>query len=150
TARRGVTSAVIDEKYTPFVINTLVDKTNGRLVSNPRILVNDNQEASIESTREEPFSSTSQSANTTITGQDGTATAGTVLTGTPQISDGGYLSLEYQIELSSFQGLPRADGLQRPKQQEKYKSTVTVPSDSTIVVGGFTLDQVNETDSHVP
>ncbi|HVZ95102.1 MAG TPA: secretin N-terminal domain-containing protein [Phycisphaerales bacterium] len=150
TARRGVTSAVIDEKYTPFVINTLVDKTNGRLVSNPRILVNDNQEASIESTREEPFSSTSQSANTTITGQGGTATAGTVLTVTPQISEGGYLSLEYEIELSSFQGLPRADGLQRPKQQEKYKSTVTVPSDSTIVVGGFTLDQVNETDSHVP
>lgn len=148
--RRGLTSAIIDEKYTPFVIRTLQENTNGRLISSPRVLVNDNQEATIESTREEPFQSTSQNANTTITGQGGTATAGTTLTVTPQISGGGYLSLDYEIELSSFEGLPRTDGLQRPKQQERYQSSVTVPSDSTIVVGGFTLDQQSESDARIP
>ncbi len=148
--RRGLTSAIIDEKYTPFVIRTLQENTDAKLVSSPRVLVNDNQEATIESTREEPFQSTSQNANTTITGQGGTATAGTTLTVTPQISEGGYLSLEYQIELSNFEGLPRTDGLQRPKQQERYESTVTVPSDSTIVVGGFSLDQQSESDSRIP
>lgn len=147
--RTGLTTAVIKSDYLPFVLNTLQSKTDGKIISNPRILVNDNETGELRSEREEPFATTTQGTATTSTGQGGVATAGTSLTVTPRISKGGYISLDYQVELSSFVGNPVA-GLQPPTQREQYNSIVTIPSDSTIVVGGFTLSQKTETDSGIP
>lgn len=149
TARAGLTSAIIKSEYVPFILNTLQSQTEARIQSTPRILVNDNQQGSISSNREEPFSTTTQGTATTTTGQGGVATAGTTLDVTPRISGGGYISLEYSIELSSFVGNPSA-GLQPPRQTENYDSTVTVPSDSTIVVGGFTLASESESERGIP
>lgn len=148
---RGVTSALIKSDYLPFVLNTLETEANARLESTPRILVSDNQEGNITSEREEPFSTTTQGTATTTTGQGGVATAGTNLTVTPRISSGGYVNLEYSVELSAFdRSTAQAQGLQPPVQRELYESTVQVPSDSTIVVGGFTLNQNTESESRIP
>lgn len=147
--RTGLTSAVIKSDYLPFVLSTLASKTDSKIISNPRILVNDNETADLRSEREEPFATTTQGNATTTTGQGGVATAGTSLSVTPRISKGGYISLEYEIELSDFVGAPVA-GLQPPTQREQYTSSVTIPSDSTIVVGGFNLTRKSETDSGIP
>ncbi len=146
---RGLTSAVIKSQYVPIVINTLATDANARVVSHPRILVNDNETGSISSQREEPFASTTQNASTTTTSQGGVATAGTVLNVTPRISAGGYITLEYTIELSDFTAQGQ-NGLQPPKQTENYESMVTIPTDSTIVVGGFTLLTRREGESRIP
>jgi general secretion pathway protein D len=147
--RTGLTTAVIKSDYVPFVLNTLASKTDSKIISNPRILVNDNETADLRSEREEPFATTTQGTATTTTGQGGVATAGTSLSVTPRISKGGYISLEYQIELSDFVGAPVA-GLQPPTQREQFASIVTIPSDSTIIVGGFNLTRKSETDSGIP
>jgi len=148
---RGLTSALIKSDYLPFVLNTLQTEANARLESTPRILVSDNQEGNITSEREEPFSTTTQGTATTTTGQGGVATAGTNLTVTPRISSGGYVNLEYSVELSAFdRSTAQAQGLQPPVQRELYESSVQVPSDSTIVVGGFTLNQNTESESRIP
>lgn len=149
TGNRGLTSAIIKSDYVPIILNTLQSQTKAKIQSRPRILVNDNQEGTISSQREEPFATTTQGTATTTTGQGGVAEAGTVLTVTPRISGGGYISLEYEIELSSFVGNP-SSGLQPPKQKENYESSVTVPSDSTIIVGGFTLASESESESGIP
>lgn len=149
TGNSGLTTAVIKSDYVPFILNTLASKTDSRIISNPRILVNDNETADLRSEREEPFATTTQGTATTTTGQGGVATAGTSLSVTPRISKGGYISLEYQIELSDFVGAPVA-GLQPPTQREQFTSMVTIPSDSTIIVGGFTLTRRSETDSGIP
>lgn len=149
TGNRGLTSAIIKSDYVPIILNTLQSQTKAKIQSRPRILVNDNQEGTISSQREEPFATTTQGTATTTTGQGGVAEAGTVLTVTPRISGGGYISLEYAIELSSFVGNP-SSGLQPPKQKENYESSVTVPSDSTIIVGGFTLASESESESGIP
>ncbi len=146
---RGVTSAVIKSQYVPIVINTLATDAKARVVSHPRILVNDNETGTISSQREEPFASTTQNASTTTTSQGGVASAGTVLEVTPRISAGGYISLEYSIELSDFTAAGQ-NGLQPPKQTENYDSQVTIPTDSTIVVGGFTLLTRREGESRIP
>lgn len=149
TGNSGLTTAIIRSEYVPFILNTLQSKTNGKIISNPRILVNDNETGELSSEREEPFATTTQGTATTTTGQGGVATAGTFLTVTPRISKGGYISLEYEVELSSFVGQPTA-GLQPPTQRERYSSQVTIPSDSTIVVGGFSLTQNTESDRGIP
>jgi len=147
----GVTTAVIKSDFVPFVIQALATVGEARVESNPRILVNDNFEANQESTREEPYQTTTQTAgNPVTTSQGGTATAGTKLTVKPTISAGGDISLEYQIELSDFDRASQQPGLSPPKQQELYKSKVTIPSDSTIVVGGFTLETTSDSVRKIP
>ena len=148
----GATAALINQDHVSGIIQALQVIGDARIVSTPRILVNDNEEARQQSVREEPFAATSQtSGNPTLTSQGGTATAGTELTVTPTISQNGDIVLEYAVELSSFDRSASANpNLQPPKQTENYNSKVTVPSDSTIVVGGFTFESRQKTESKVP
>lgn len=147
----GLTAALIKSKYVPFVINAMASKTDSRIVATPQLLVDDNEEAEISSVDQQPTSTTTQSSgNDQISGFSGYQEAGPKLKVTPQISDGGYLKLDYEIELSSFQGAASAN-LPPPKLENKIKSaSVTVPSDATIVVGGLTMDQVSSTILKIP
>lgn len=147
----GFTSAIIRSDYVPFVINAFQEVGDTRIISSPRVLVNDNEEASVESIREEPFAETTQNASTSVTSQGGTAEAGTTLTITPQISDAGMLNLTYELELSDFdRTASTGDGLQPPSQRENYAGVVTLPSDATMVVGGLVRERNNKTVQKVP
>ncbi len=148
-AGTGLTTALIKSDYIPFVINTLQTKGETRIISNPQLLVNDNQLASFRSEEERPFAETTQNANTTTTGQGGTASAGTVLEVTPRISEGSEVTLTFTIELSDFIG-DSVDGLQPPSQSDVFDTTVTLPTDTTIVIGGFTLNRTAESVRKVP
>jgi type II secretory pathway component GspD/PulD (secretin) len=133
----------------PVAIQTLATYGKTRTLSNPSILVNDNQTANLISEREVPFSASSQGTSTTITSQGGTASAGTVLEVTPRISEGGDITIQFDVELSSFIGAS-VGGLQPPAQRDQYTSWVTLPSDSTIVVGGFRLNTQDKQERKVP
>jgi len=145
----GLTSAFIRSDYLPIAINALETIGDAKLISSPRILVNDNAEAEVVSNFEEPFSSTTQGTATTVTSQGGTAEAGTTLHVEPRISAGGYLVLDYSIELSAFVGDGQG-GLQPPRQTENYHSTVTIPSDTTIIVGGFVSIDESDDETKIP
>lgn len=145
----GLTTGIIKSDYLPVAIQTLQTVGNTRVLSNPKILVNDNQEANFESVREVPYSSSSQSSSTTIVSQGGVAEAGTTVKVTPRISIGGDITIEFEAELSDFTGLATG-GLQPPAQRDKYASSVTLPSDSTIIVGGFKLDRKELTENKIP
>ena len=148
----GLTAALIKSKYVPIVINAMASETDSRIVATPQLLVDDNEEAEISSVDQQPTSTTSQSgaAGSTISGFGGYQEAGPKLKVKPQISEGGYMKLDYEIELSSFQGAASGD-LPPPKLENKIKAaSVTVPSDATIVVGGLTLDQKSSTIMKIP
>ncbi|MEC9374571.1 MAG: hypothetical protein VYC34_12040, partial [Planctomycetota bacterium] len=74
----------------------------------------------------------------------GTLSAGTTVSITPQISEGGFLVLQFSLELSSFDARVNPD-LPPPQNSNTVESVITVPSDSTVVVGGF--KSRNEQDS---
>ena len=146
----GLTTGIIQTDYIPLAIRALETQGETRIVSRPQILVNDNIQASLVSEREEPFLETTQNANTTQTSQGGTASAGTRLEVTPRIAESGDLTLQVAAELSDFVGAPSATGLQPPTQSDEYDTTVTLPSDSSIVIGGFQLESDRETIDKVP
>ncbi len=150
TGLGGLTAAIIKSDYVPIVINALQRVGDTRILSNPQLLVNDNEEAELISVREEPFAQTVQGTSTTQTSQGGVAEAGTKLTVTPQISDAGLLNLEYAVELSTFLASTGTAGLQPPKQKENYKSVVTLPSDATMVIGGLTTENLRKSVQKVP
>lgn len=146
----GVTSALIQSDYVPFIVRALENNSEQALISSPRILVNDNAEATLTSTRDEPFATTTQNAGTAVTAQGGIVSAGTTLTVEPSISSGGFLSLAYSIELSDFDSDAQQPGLAPPTNTESYDAEVTVPSDMTIVVGGLVQRNEGEVENKVP
>jgi len=146
----GITAAVIRSNYIPVIVNMLQTEGDGRILSTPRILVNDNEQARLDSTRDEPFATTSQVVGApSQTGLGGTLSAGTSLTVTPQVSEAGFLILEFEVELSSFGERPNPD-LPPATDRNVFSSAITIPSDSTVVVGGFTRESRTDSVNKVP
>ena len=147
----GVTSAIIRSDFVPIAINALQNQGKARILSEPRLLVNDNQEGIVNSVRTEPFATTTQTAGNPVqTSQGGSEEAGTKLTIKPQISADQSVILDFEIELSSFDRAAQQANLSPPTQEEQYESVVTVPWDSTIIVGGFRFVEDSDSESKVP
>ncbi|MCB9838623.1 MAG: hypothetical protein H6813_04725 [Phycisphaeraceae bacterium] len=151
TGLSGITSALIRNDYIPIIVNAIANNSDGRTESNPHILVNDNEEAQLQSTTNQAFAQTTQTAgNPTTTSVGGSASAGTTLTVQPQISAGGYIKLNYSIELSTFVPGTRSANLPSDTQTNTFDSQVNVPSGSTVVVGGFVQKDTSTSISKVP
>ncbi len=147
----GLTTGVIRSDFVPIAINALQSIGDARIVSTPQILVNDNQEGNIRSVREEPTEVTNQTTGApTTTSQGPSVEAGTELVVRPQIAGDNSVSLNFAIEVSSFDVSARRGNLTPPKQTEAYNSVVSVPSNSTIIVGGFRFDEMSEAINKIP
>jgi general secretion pathway protein D len=155
TTLGGLTGAIIKSDHVPIIVNALQTKANARVLSKPQLLVDDNETASIASLDTQPTSSISQNNAGNVVTSGPTEEAGTKLQVTPHISSGGYLRLEYQAELSSFTGaqvaIPGGGILSSPKQVNTIESaSVTVPTDTTVVVGGLNFDSDRLTRAQIP
>lgn len=143
----GLTAAVIQSEYVPIIINANQTNTDVRILSSPQLLVNDNEEAEIVSIEEQPYNEVTNDNGVSQTGFAGFAEAGTTLRVTPSISDGGFLRLEYYVELSNFTS---TEGAPPPRNTRTVTGKATIPSDATIVVGGLTVEDVRDTVIKVP
>ncbi|QOV90980.1 secretin N-terminal domain-containing protein [Humisphaera borealis] len=149
-AAKGGTFALLSPNIADVVIRALATNTRSRLVSAPKLLVNDNGRGRLQSVAQEPFAEIlDTSANQSRTGFGGQAQAGTSITIEPHISEGDYLQLTYSVELSSFTGAG-ADGLPPPSQKNAVDSTVTIPDGHTIVVGGLSVKNLRRTMDSIP
>lgn len=151
TGLGGLTAAVIKSDQVPIVMTALARNTDARIVSSPAILVDDNEEAEIASVEEQPTSTTTQtSGNPSQTSFGGYEQAGSSLKITPQISEGNYLRLAIEAELSSFTGAA-TQNLPPPRQTNNIKTeSLTVPSNSTVIIGGLNLSNRGKTIVKVP
>lgn len=150
TGLPGLTTALIRSESLPFVINAIQTKTDAKVISSPQLLVNDNAEATITSEEQQPTTSTSQGDGSTVTSFQGFESAGTLLRVRPVISSGGYVRLEYEIELSNFIGTG-GNGIPAPKNVRNVEAeAVTVPGDATIVVGGINVQDIREERTGIP
>lgn len=145
----GMTASLIKNEYLPFVLTAIQNDTDAKILSRPQLLVNDNEEARIASIEQQPTTSQSQGTNTTVTSFQGFEDAGTTLTVTPGISQAGFLRLAYTVEFSNFIGTG-SNGIPPPRQNQNVEGSVTMPSDSTIVVGGITVENTRNTVVKVP
>ncbi len=132
----GFNGAIISPDIADLVIKALKQDSHTRVVSAPRILVNDNATGTLESISEEPFTSVNASDTVSTTSFGGFVEAGTTITATPHISEGDHLTLEYSISLNSFSG-DGANGIPPPRQTNSIESEVTVLDGHTLIVGGL-------------
>ncbi len=145
----GFNGTVLSTDVADIVIKAL--KTNGRsrVMSAPKILVNDHATATLDSTQDAPFASVNASNTVSTTSFGGFAQAGTRITVTPHISEGDHLQVEFDVELSNFSG-EASEGLPPPRQANTVSSVITVPDGHTVVVGGLNRKNSSETISRVP
>lgn len=146
----GLTSAIIRSDFVPLIINASQSNTNVRIVSSPQLLVNDNEESEIMSVEEQPYSTTTIGQTTDQTNFSGFEKAGTTLRVTPSISEGGFLRLDYFVELSNFTRTTGINNNPPPRNTRTVTGRATIPSDATIVVGGLTVEDVRSTVAKVP
>ncbi len=147
----GVTGAVIKNGEIPMLLRALLVEDSGKIISRPRLLANDNKEATFKSLDQQPTTQVNAiSSNTSTTSFQGYQDAGTTLTITPQISEGGYLTLDITLEISQFTGTSEDASVPPPKRTDSLKSTITVPDKSTIVIGGLSGYHLTETIKQVP
>lgn len=133
----GFNGTLVDPSTADVVVRALSNHRRARVLSTPRILVNDNAEGQLTSVLEVPFTSVNASQTVATTSFAGFAEAGTTITVTPTISEDNYLNLDYVVTLNSFTGIG-TDGVPPPRQTNEIRSRVTVPDGYTVIVGGLT------------
>lgn len=147
----GFTGAVLNPGDFSLVVRALETINNGRSLSQPKILVNNNEQATFNSVLQQPFASTftpvSSGATTSF---GGTQDAGTTITVKPKIAEGDHLALTYSISLSSFVGSSPSPNLPPPRQQNSVQSVATIPDGYTVVVGGLELATNGQGVNQVP
>jgi len=146
----GLTQAVIMSEFVPIIVNASQTNSNVRILSTPQLLVNNNVESTIVSVSEQPFTTVTPTNGGSAESFGGFEEAGTTLTVTPSISDGGFIRMEYNIELSNFTAAAGVAGSPPPRDRNTLTGSVTVPSDSTIVLGGITVEDTRDTVVKVP
>jgi len=145
----GFNSTLISPDTVDVVLRALESSGRAKVVSAPRILVNDNARGTLQSIAESPFTSVNASDTVATTSFAGYAQAGTTITVTPHISEGEHLQLNYSVTLSSF-GEGGDGGIPPPRQTNTLSSEVTVPNGYAVVVGGLKRQDSSETDRGVP
>jgi type II secretory pathway component GspD/PulD (secretin) len=156
------------DSHIQALLTLMQKKGYGRVLARPKILVNDNEKGHIDTTTTLYVARVSnQYLPNTITTTTPTTPTNTAITSTtfdqfpsgiklditPHISEGSLLRLEMTMSRSS-QAPPAAgagpDTPPNPKTEDNVNTVVTVPDNSTIILGGIiTLNQV-KSNSKVP
>lgn len=145
----GFNGTLVDPSVADVVVRALTRHRRAKVVSAPRLLVNDNQTGVLTSVAESPFTSVNASTTVATTSFAGFAQAGTTITVTPHISDGDHLQLDYRISLNAFTG-SASPGVPPPRQTDEVESKVTIPDGHTIIVGGLNRTTALDTIDGMP
>ena len=140
---------VRDDQF-QVILRALKTKGNVGIVSQPLLLVNDNEQASFQTKVSEPTVTSSQGTATTNNSFGGFADATTSLDITPHISPDGYINLEIVQTFEEFQGTSNQSGIPPPKISNSTTTRVTIPDRKTIVIGGFSRDSATESRQGIP
>ncbi len=147
----GGTGVVLRPGDFSVVLRALQTLNKGRSLSMPMVLVTNNEQATLDSTLEQPFASTTSPSNSnSTTSFGGSLPAGTQISIKPQIADADQLTLDYQLSLSSFAGAASSPNLPPPRQQNRVQSIATIPDGHVVVVGGIELQTDGKASSQVP
>ena len=126
------------DKNIPFIIRALRSVSHTEVLDIPQIITDDGEEAEIRVEQEEPVASIDAlNTSTTSTSFKEFVSAGTVLKIKPHIIRSRWLKLEIEQNVDAFLGAAPGVGIPPPKSSRSIKTTVTVPNNKTIILGGL-------------
>jgi general secretion pathway protein D len=138
------------------VIQALQSDSTSNIISTPRIITMNNEEAEVKVTQEIPLITGSYSSSTaSVSGTTSPFTTiqreevGTILKVTPHISEGNTIQLKIEQEDSS-PGAKLADSADISTNKRDIKTTILIEDGGIIVLGGLMKDTVSESEDGVP
>ena len=152
TVGAGLTAGLLDSGFADVILRAFKEDSRSRVLSAPTLLVNDNERAVLRSILEEPTTTVTQGEVSDQVSFQGFVEAGTRIAVTPSISEGGYLQLEYLVEVNSFltPSIDSTAGIPPPRQTDSIGSRVTIPDGHTVVAGGLTRRDFSDTVTKIP
>ncbi|MHC4777528.1 MAG: type II secretion system secretin GspD [Planctomycetota bacterium] len=153
---QGITTGIMAGKNfkIPILLTLLGSESDVTVLSMPRILTNENEQAEIKVLEEVP---TAQSQSTTSVGSavgfSGFEDAGITLIVTPHVSEDESLRLEIEQTIEQFgRASPPVGGVVLPpsKTTREISNEVTVPNHRTVILGGLTSTVTTETTAKIP
>jgi len=147
---QGFSGLVLNPGDFRILIRALQTLNNGRALNIPKVLVNNNQQATLDAVLQQPFISTNASDTVATTSFGGFENAGTTVTVRPQIARGDHLVVEYAVMLSAFVGDSSDPGIPPPRQQNRLQSIVTIPDGYTVALGGIEVRSEGDSVSQIP
>ena len=145
----GFNGTLVDPEVADAVVRALSTHKRARILSAPRVLVNDNAEGVLSSVAEVPFTSVNASNTVATTSFAGFAEAGTSIVVRPHIGSKDHLQLEFVVSMNSFTGTGE-DGIPPGRQTEEVQSIITIPDGHTVIVGGLNRKESRNTTARVP
>lgn len=137
-----------------FLIRTLQNEGNIKVLSRPMIMAMDNQEASFNVSNDVPYvSSTAVTTGGVVQTNVAREDVGIDLTVTPQINPDGYVRMQIRQEVSDFAGstVDVGNGVTAPVFLNRVaETTVTVMDNETVVLGGLITTRSESRDQKVP
>ena len=146
----GATGVVLSPGDFSVLVRALETVDHGRTLTHPRILVDNNRQATLHSVLQTPYAATNASSTVATTSFGGTQDAGTQIDLTPQIAQGDQLMLDYSVSISTFVGEAADPALPPPRQETRLKSVATIPDGFVVSVGGLAMQSAGEGRSKVP
>lgn len=151
---QGVTGGIISggDFAVPLLVNALSTDDRANILSLPSVLVNNNESATVKTGEERPTTQSQQGTATTQQSVGQPRNAGITLEISPTISPNNYLRLNVNLEVSRFVGAfdPNSVTGGGVVLRRQIKTQVTMPSDSTMVIGGVIEDQESQTNGGIP
>jgi len=148
SSRKGTGKGFYGSVHIQALLTLMQTKNYGRVLAKPKILVNDNETGTISTQTTTYVARTSSTAIPTgETVVSSTTTfdefaSGINLDITPHISEGDLLRLEIEMKRSTQESAGGTNAPPPDKTENIINTIVTVPDDSTIILGGIlTLDQ---------
>ena len=147
----GLVAGIFRNGGIPVLLQAVQRLQNAKIVSMPSVVTYDNSSATISSTNQQPTSRTTDLATGgQTTGFEDFQSAGVTLTVSPHISQDQYLRLDIELEVSSFTGDPPSAGLPSPRTVNTLNTTVALPNEYTVVLGGLISEEDSVSESKVP
>jgi general secretion pathway protein D len=151
----GFNLAVTTSDLAPKVIlQALDDVTQTKVISTPRLLVLDNQTAQLQVGDVVPIvtqsATSTETSNPLIVNNVQYKETGVVLEVTPHINAGGAVTMDVRLSDSDVTNTTTSNIDSPTFSQRRLKSTISVQSGSTIMLGGLIQDTDNRENSGIP
>ncbi len=145
----GFTAGIFKNGRLPMIITAFQSSGRARILTQPSLVTNDNEQATLTFERTTSFRETVSDNTNTSTNSFKEVTASSELTISPHISSDNYLRLEITQQVSNFGTRPSPDA-PPDSTKRKIETNVTLPDTYTVVLGGIIQEEERTSVSKVP
>jgi general secretion pathway protein D len=136
-----------------IIINALHNYTDVKVLSNPSLVVIDNQAATLQVGDQVPITTgtaTVLSANNAVVNTINYQNTGIILRVVPRINSNGKVSLDIEQEISNVSPNSAAGSLTPTISQRRVKSSISVVTGQTVLLAGLISETQNRTRVGIP